>query len=258
MALMIAMVLVDGARPCSATAFAECFRARWPESPAPTELEGEDLTFSCGVGFDDVIVGRMPAPIPWADLEGPCATSVLWKDAAVQVRAHTEHYVVTVNGELGPIALSGLLTRAVAALLDATEGAMGVYWHSAQLLVPRELFVEFASKVLPYGPPLAIWVDFRVYRTDDGHAAGFTSGLAALGFHEFEVERAYETPSALYDRLQMLAEYVMANPAAIQDGHTVGKDATEKIRVRFTPSRFERPGQVMTLEWAPPLNTRLP
>lgn len=252
MPLKLATVLINGDRPLTAAAFVADFRARWPDLPAPSEVEEDGLTLSCQIGFDDVIVGRMPAPIPWTDLEGPCATSILWKNATEQVRAHTEHYIVTVNAELGPIPLSALLTRVVASVLAATDGAIGVYWMDATLLVPRDLFLEFADRVLPLGPPLAIWVDIRAGHTEGGGSAGFTSGLAALGLREIEVAHASEKPSELYERLQTLVEYVVAHPSAIQDGHTVGRNADEKIRVRFTASQYGHSGQVMALTWETP------
>lgn len=252
MALMVAMVMVNGDGRLSERRYVDSFTSLWLDHPRPRECAVEGDTLSCKLGFDEVVVARMPAPIPWSDLQGPCETTMLWKEAADQVPAHTAHYIVTVMAELGPMPLAALLTRVVAAVLDATPGAIGVYWGSAPLVVSRDLFLQFATEVLPKGPPLVMWVDFRVYRLPDGASAGFTSGLAGLGFREIEAARAHEKPSELYARLQALAEYVVTHPTAIKSGDTVGGDAHEKIRVRFAPSQHSRPGQVMALEFEPP------
>lgn len=244
----LAMVMATEGEPVPADALVEDYHQRWPDLPNPSQLVQDDRTLSFKVGAHDVIIGTMPAPIPWADLEGPCATSILWRNASQEVRQHRFHHIITVVAELDPVALSGFLTKAVTSTLTALPGAIGVYWGAAPLIVPRELFVQFAAKVLPHGPPLQIWVDFRVWREKSG-ATGFTSGLQALGCPEIEVPSAPEEPKALYDRLLTLAEYIVENPGAIQDGHTVGRDATEKIRVSYRPSKVGRAGTAMFLTY---------
>jgi hypothetical protein len=243
------MVMTADDTPASAAALAEDFCRRWPDLPGPSTLKEEGLTLSFNVGAHAVILGNMPAPIPWTDLEGPCATSYLWRNASQEVKLHRFHYIVTVLAELDPVALSGFLTRAVGSTLAVLPGAIGVYWGNGPLVIPREIFLEFATTVLPHGPPIPIWVDLRVWREKGGRTAGFTSGLKALGCSEIEVPSAPEKPSELYDRLLALSAYVALNPTAIQDGHTVGQDATERIRVSYKPSKFGRADTVMVLTY---------
>ena len=82
---------------------------------------------------------------------------------------------------------------------------------------------------------------------DDGTAAGFTSGLTALGHMEWEALDVPEKPGELHERFMELSNYVLANAAVIKDGDTVGRNAKEKIRVVFSPSTFGRDGLVMRL-----------
>lgn len=243
------MVMSSDDAPVSAHAVAGDFGQRWKECPSPTEIADEPGTAAFQVGAHTVIIGAMPAPIPWSELEGPCSTTILWDDAATEVRAHRSHQIVTVLAELPPLELAALLTRAVASTLAAMPGAIGVYWGSAPLIAPRALFIELAEQTLPQRFPLPLWVDFRIWRERRG-AAGFTSGLAALGAREIEVASAPEQPSELYDRLFNLADYVLSHPDAIQDGHTVGRDANEKVRVEFGNSSFGLRDTVMKLHFA--------
>ncbi len=53
----------------------------WPELPKAENAEESDNTISFEIGEANVILGHMPAPIPWSDLEGPCATSIYWPHA---------------------------------------------------------------------------------------------------------------------------------------------------------------------------------
>jgi hypothetical protein len=220
---------------------------KWPDLPTATDAGVEGNTLSFRVGSADVILGKMPVPIPWSDLEGPCATSILWPDAADVLREHKTHVIVTVSGDFDPIELSTLLTQATASLMGASPTALGVYWGNATLVVPRDMFMDFAVDVLPHGPPLHVWVDFRVGKDVDRTSSGFTKGMAALGHMEFEVPNAAEPPSALRERLLALAGYVVENGPVINDGDTIGRDASERIRVVYSDSVFGFEGQVMRL-----------
>ena len=65
----------------------------------------------------------MRGPIPWSDLEGPCATSILWPKAAEELRPHTGHLIVTVlRQDDDPLEGSRMLTRACTSVL-ATCGS---------------------------------------------------------------------------------------------------------------------------------------
>ena len=60
------------------------------------------------------------------------------------------------------------------------------YWGNATLVVPKDMFVDFAQEVLPVGPPVHIWIDFLVGANTDNSSKGFTTGLTALGHMELE------------------------------------------------------------------------
>jgi len=169
----------------------------WPTLSAATEIEETDDIVSLQIGDAMIILGKMPAPIPWSQLEGPCATSILWRNASEEVKQHTIHWIVTVNAGLPPVELSTLLTQATAAALAACPAAIGVYWGNATLIIPKHIFIDFAREILPQGPPLHIWVDFRVGKNSDETCAGFTAGMNALGHMEFEALESPEPPGEL-------------------------------------------------------------
>lgn len=247
MAIAISMVLFSDEPKLSVADIQRDFTTRWPDLPEPSEAGEDDNTLSFSVGSSNVILGVMPAPFPSSDLEGPCATSVLWPDAADVLKDHQSHAIVTVSGELEPLALSTLLTQATASVMAASPTALGVYWGNATLLVPKPLFIDFATEIMPEGPPLHIWVDFRVGTDGEQSSSGFTTGMSALGHMEFETQQAAEPPGELRDRLLSLASYVLENGPVIKDGHTVGEDANERIRVVYSDSSFGHEGQVMRL-----------
>lgn len=247
MALSISMVMFSDRPQLDVAAIQRDMATKWPNLPAATDADQKGTTLSFRIGSADVIMGVMPAPIPWTDLEGPCATSVLWRDAASTLKNHKSHVIVTVNGELDPIALSTLLTQATASVMATSPTALGVYWGNATLVVPKDVFIDFSVEVLPLGPPLHIWVDFRVGNDGERTSAGFTTGMAALGHMEFESQNAAEPPSELRERFLALANYVIENGPVINDGDTVGEDANERIRVLHADSAFGHKTKVMRL-----------
>lgn len=222
--------------------------SNWPDLEI-TEAEEKDGSLSITFGETFVIFSRMPAPFPWSDLEGPCATSVLWKNAAAEIKPHKFHWVVVVNGELDPIELSTMLTQATASFMAVCPTAIGVYWGNATLIVPKNLFIDFAKDVMSLGPPLHIWVDFRVGRDGEHTSSGFTAGMKALGHMELEAQKSPEPPGELHERLMSLARYVVENGPVIRDGDTIGEDENERIRVIYSKSAFGHKDQVMRLEY---------
>jgi hypothetical protein len=251
-AITISMVMLSEDTALSAVSIQRHLATKWPGLPAATDADEKEDTIAFRVGSAEVILGKMPAPIPWSDLERPCATSILWKNACDEIRQHTIHWIVTVSGELNPIQLATLLTQVTASVLATCPLALGVYWGSATLVIPRDIFIEFAEGVLPEGPPLYIWVDFRVGKDSASTSSGFTTGMVALGHMEFEVQGSPESPGDLRERLLALAGYLLENGPVIKDGDTVGEDVDELIRVVYSDSVFGHEGTVMRLKYEKP------
>jgi hypothetical protein len=224
-------------------------KTNWPSLPDATSTEEKDGIFSFRLVGSDVFLAQMPAPIPWSDLEGPCATSILWPDAAKQLREHKSHLIVTISADATPVERAKLLTQVTAAVVGTCPAAMGVYWGGAALVIPSKIFRAFAVKILPQGPPLQIWVDFRVGRNAQGKASGFTQGLAHFGLMELETENSSESPAQLRERLSSIAAYLLEKGPVIRDRDTVGGNEKERIRVVYSKSAFGHRDQVMRLDY---------
>ncbi len=243
------MVMLRSDVPVPAADNQRQFAENWPSLPVVADADEQDGIVSFRLGASHIMIAKMPAPIAWSDLEGPYATSVLWRNATKEVRQHTIHWIVTVHGELNPVEMAILLTQATACVLAASALAIGVYWGNAGMVIPKNIFIDFSKEVLPHGPPLDVWVDFRVGWETNKTSAGFTTGMKALGHMEFEAQTTPESPSELRKRFLALAGYVLENGAVIRDGDTVGEDADERIRVVYANSAFGHEGQVMRLEY---------
>lgn len=253
--ISIAMIPLGPKPKVSPSAITRDLSSTWPDLPALGPVEKSDktiLTFDVGE-HAHVFLALMPAPIPWSDLEGPCATSGLWQDSANVLKPHRAHLLVTImfDDARSPMAKSKLLTQVTAAVLETCPASLGVYWCNATLVVQPKLFRDFAVEILRVGPPLPIWVDFRIGKSEQGQLAGFTTGLRALGLKEIETLNSPEPGSELRGRFEGLIHYLLENGQVIKDGDTIGEDQHERIKVVYAPSNFGHEGQVMRLVYEP-------
>ena len=249
MAVFIAMIALGPDPIISAADIQRDLATNWTDLPISEGTKEHNRVYSFRIANSDVHIGHMPAPIPWSDLEGPCKTSFLWRNAETELRPHTSHLIVSASGESSKVELATLVTKVTASALGTCTAAIGVYWGSGPLVIPSKLFREFAIKMLPFGPPIQIWIDFRVGQDALGKSFGFTDGLADLGLMDFETTNASEPPLALRDRLWSLATYLIENGAVIRDGDTIGQDAKERIRVVYSQSTFGHRDEVMRLDY---------
>lgn len=251
MALSIAFVALGKGAKVSGARIKQDLQDAWPSLPEIGELSKKESTLSFEVGEAIVMLGFIPAPIPWGDLEGPCETSWIWPNAADDLKKHAAHIIVTIMWEDSePIDRAKLLTQVCASILETTENAIGVYWGDATLVIRKDIFRDFAVEMLPDGIPIYAWVDFRVGRNENGKSSGFTTGMKALGHMELETENATDKPGDLRERLSAIAVYLLENGPIIKDGNTVGEDAHERITVKFARSAFGHPDKVMRLDYS--------
>jgi hypothetical protein len=256
LALSMAMIALGPNARLSPSAIQADMVKQWPSLPKPEATEEKEGTFSFQVGDQGVVAGLMPAPIPWSDLEGPCATSWLWKEAAEVLRGHTTHLILTVSGAEEPLERMRLLTQVTASILATCPEAVGVFWTHAALVIQPPLFREFAVEMSEQ--PVYLWVDFRVGKNAAGRSSGFTTGMESLGFMEIETEDSPEPPGELRERFFGLANYLLENGPVIKDGNTIGEDANERIRVVYADSAFGHKGKVMRLEYSPAKQAKKP
>ena len=231
----------------SASLLGRLFGAK-PGASKEQEWQGTNLVF----GFRDamIAVALMPGPIPWEDLDGPCATAWWWREASEKMRAHKYHFIVTImGGTIPPVERRIILTNIVSAIIRHSN-PVGVYWAEGTLVHEPQQFLEQAEGISEDQIPGPLWIDIRVEKNEDddeGSLRCFTTGLAPLGHMEIEVERAHLKPQELLEFVGDTACYMVNTNTPIRDGETLGRTATEKFKVRHTKSMFDR-GTVMCVE----------
>lgn len=210
----------------------------------PTWENGR-LVFALGDAH--VAVSLMPRPIPWSQLEGPCAGAWWWKNATRRMRDHTHHFLVAViGGPVEPVERRIILTHVVSAVLRGTD-AVGVYWVEATTVHEPKAFLEQAASIGPKKIPGPLWLDVIVQKNDDGSHRCYTTGMEPLGFREIEVERAHATPVEMIGFLGNVATRIVNERKTFAAGDKVARTAEERYTVSYGPSMVGR-GEVMRLE----------
>ena len=147
-------------------------------------------------------------PIPWSQIEGPCATAWYWPEAESVMRQHKAHLFVTLIDENPKrVEQSFRLTRLLSAL-SAVSPAVGLVWGASGAVHQPDAFAQLASKATPEDLPLNLWIDFRVYEKENNEGFGlFTTGLDALGCREFEVPDFTGDPHQLVGAVYNVTHY---------------------------------------------------
>lgn len=245
---LVAMVALKDAKLAEAEAFGRALAKHLPDAAQVKNLAVKDGVLSFDYRRAVGVVALMPAPIPWSDVEGPCATSWMWKEATAEMKGHLAHLIVTLKGKAKDrIEMALALTQVVAAAVESHHAA-GVYWGDGTVVHAPKVFVEQAAEATRDSLPIALWVEFRLRANPDRTVNVVTTGLAPFGAMEIEVIQSRKDPRAVLPFVMDLA-LLLLNGEKIADGDTVGGSEDEKVKTRHAASVRMREGKVLRVEY---------
>jgi len=249
MSLAVAMVALPRVGPLPALSDLNAWLAGHAQSMPPLiAAQSSDEALAATAGDAELMIGLMTAPIPWPELEGPCASAFWWPEAAEVMKAHAAHLIVGLRAEeMVPVERNLWLTALIAAVLSTGE-ASGVYWGAGALVMPPELFMEAATTMTHEVLPLDLWIDFRVSREEDGSISLFTTGLEDLGHMDLEISRSSVEPGTARESAWNVAHYLLDQGPVLNDGDSIGFGPDEQIRIRHVPSMWNPAKTVIRLE----------
>lgn len=248
----LALVMLEEPRLPAFDDVASFIERNFADAPPLTAAGSTENLFTCMLGEYTAAATLVPRPIPWSQLEGPCATAWYWPTAAEAARQHKAHVLVTLIDEGGkPVEKSVRLTQLVAGVVGCSPSP-GVFWGPGRLVHPKQAFIEQAVQSTPANLPLFLWIDFRVERSNDGMRL-YTTGLEALGKTELEASDFPGQPQQLLEFAYNIAHYQLCKGKHINDGDTVGLTDEVQAVVRRGPSMFDPKLEVLQLEFQRPV-----
>jgi hypothetical protein len=245
--LIAAVALEDNVFPSPAEVV-QFLQEHWPNIATAAESQSKPGVMTFSMDGDRAGMALVAKPLPWSDLEGPCAAAWYWPQAAAAFRRHAAHLIATVMPEGRDRLATALRLTAMVAASGATSHALGVYWGPGRLVHAPEAFLQESLHMSRENLPLNLWVDFRLGQNEDGTHSLFTTGLAAFGYREMEIWDSRRSPQSLRDSAYNVAHYVLEKGSVLKQGETIGGTEEEKIPIRVEPSRWDGATTVIRLD----------
>ncbi|MDZ4658949.1 MAG: DUF4261 domain-containing protein [Bythopirellula sp.] len=245
----LALVLLDEPRLPEFDEVARFIGAMFPNAPSMQVAGSTENLFTCTIGEYTAAVTLVPRPVPWSQLEGPCATAWYWPTATEALKDHKAHLLVALVDEGSKsIDKSTALTQLVCGLVG-TSPVQGVFWGPGRLVHPPQAFLDQAQQMSPRDLPLFLWIDFRVERTPEGSGQLYTTGLEALGKTELEIRNFSGELQVMLEYAYNVAHYQLCKHKQINDGDTI--ELTDEVQAvaHLGPSMFDADMEVVQLEF---------
>lgn len=164
----------------------------------------------------DVMLSYIPFPLPEEEGNLPALMGVnrfLSQEEQQAVLGQKSFCLVTQIGGgatlEGKRAVCRMLTGLCAALL-AVEGAAGVYYSAANLLLGKSIYLHYAAIAAQQAQnpdyfPVILWVLVYQTQAEGGAPTVETCGLEQFGFWELQFYRPTEEWAQSYEKLYMMA-----------------------------------------------------
>ena len=188
-----------------------------------------------------------PFPVPHGEAEENAAHNYLWPEAQETARRHRGQLLISVlAGEEDPLEAARLQVKLVCAACRQA-GVLGVYANGT---VYQPEFYEGAAGMMEDGSlPLLNLVWPGLYRREGGLCA-YTDGMRAFGRDEMEVLDAGAEPGDLRGFLLDIADYVLENGVALQDGETIGFGEDQRLAITRSAGVWHQ-GMTLKIQYAP-------
>lgn len=235
--VIISMPLFDSGEPFSLEKIVDDLKSHWNLNVSDFDRSAGDNTVAVfGVEKERVAVAFMDAPIPPEEFENIVGFNYLWKNAKEELETLRSHAIVTVlSSESSIVERYKILTKLNASILRTTGNSIGVYQGNQTLLLPKELYMDYADALLDNMLPVPLWVYVGIVNS---RGSIYTYGMKEFGKDEMEVIDAAMSGSELYDFLLPIMNYVIESDVTLNDGETIGFSAEQKIPIEKSKAVF--------------------
>ncbi len=203
-----------------------------------TDIDRSSETVSFTIQDELVILAKMPAPIPWGDIEGTAQYAYNWSSALKDLEKHNSHVLVTIlSSNTSQKERFTILTKVLAAILATSDDCIGIYQGTQSLLIPKDQYLDSAEALKQNFVPLDLWVYIGMRRGAETNSA-YSYGLKAFGKMEMEFIDAPMDLEELHHFISQICGYVINSDVTFKNGETLGFTAEQKIKITQSKGTF--------------------
>ncbi len=221
-------------------------------SPSLTSQTENSLTLAWQSSSEEATLNitLVDQPIPWDQLEGPCATAWYWPEAEATLKPHRSHLFITLLDESGKSIHQAMRLTKILVATCQSASAIGIVWGASGTVHEPNAFAQLAATTAPDNLPLNLWIDFRAYEKDLPGVFGlFTTGLHALGHREFEVPNFTGDPQILIGAVYNITHYLLEKAPTLKDSEVIGLPDEQEITLYDDRSMVDHEQEVWRLEF---------
>lgn len=243
---VLAFIALNESKIASRDEIQKSLKSIIPNDHVISSIEVDDEFITLKIDNSTGVIFLADYPIPWSDLEGPCMTSWIWKDAAAKMKRHKAHFIATLTSEKGSRLEKCLLLTKIMGAIAQCHNTAGVYWGDGTVVIEPNMFAEVAESASLDNLPLLLWIEFRVQKNNDASLNVITAGLDAFGLMEIEVIKSRRDWEEIME-IAMGTAYLMLKGDEFKDGDTIGPDDKVKVKTRHKKSIWDRSGKVLRI-----------
>ncbi len=233
--ILLGMVIIQDENSFDLNAFQKDFKNNYPE--IIEDPGGDSGAYAFKIDGELVMVGHMPIPIPYGDLEGTAKYAYNWETVLDDIKNHKSHLIVSVaNGGEDQVKRFKIFTQIICTLLRITN-SLGVYKGNQSLLISKDAYLDEASLMTDDFLPLNLWIYFGYRVTDKGNCS-YTYGLKEFDKIEMEIIDSSKSIEDVSNFLFNMTHYVLDSDVTFKDGQTCGISADEVIPITFSKGKF--------------------
>jgi hypothetical protein len=194
----------------------------------------------------NAFVMLLPTAVPNGEADDAVRFSLSAMGTGWKLPKHNAHLIVTCNSSGAPLESLSLLTSLLAAVVKSSP-AVGIYWGPASATHDPKFFLETAQEP-DISFRIMLWTGVSMAREADGRLSLLSIGMDQLNLPDLLLVAPKSAGSSALEAFFSLLTYVANRGKPLPEGDTVGRSATEKLRVQYVPSPMDEKTKVWRVE----------
>jgi len=205
-----------------------------PSNPAAKDM----LHFELGENHSAYVM-LLPVPVPKHEADDAARFSLSSMGTGWKLPVHNAHLLVTQHRSGSPTTVDDLssFTSLLAAVAEAS-GAVGVYWGNAGATHSASFFISMAREE-GLLPRIMLWNGVSFAHESDGRTSILSLGMQQLGLPNLILVAPRTAANSALGFLFDALSYLIDRGSPLPDGDTIGRDADERLKVRYVPSPID-------------------